>query len=141
VCPTKMAVHLSIMGKWFRKTKQVEYGYKNDFLVLIRNCHFNCMMWVSTRVARFFLVKYTTTENVYIPNDHKMYQRAIKRIKRLSNIPNGDKIHTPTFSIPRPSNINPNWYFWFENIPSGNPGLYGRILPKLSESKLTRSQN
>jgi hypothetical protein len=28
----------------------------------------------------------------------------------------------PTSSIARPSKIYPNWDFWFENIPSGNPG-------------------
>jgi hypothetical protein len=28
----------------------------------------------------------------------------------------------PTFSIPRSSKIYPNWDFWFENMPSGNPG-------------------
>jgi hypothetical protein len=27
----------------------------------------------------------------------------------------------PTFSIPSPSKIYPNWDFWFENKPSGNP--------------------
>jgi hypothetical protein len=27
----------------------------------------------------------------------------------------------PTFSIPRPTKIYPNWYFWFVNISSGNP--------------------
>jgi hypothetical protein len=27
----------------------------------------------------------------------------------------------PTFSIPRPSKIFPNWDFWFAKIPSGNP--------------------
>jgi hypothetical protein len=27
----------------------------------------------------------------------------------------------PTFSIPRPSKIYPNWDFWFENKTSGNP--------------------
>jgi hypothetical protein len=27
------------------------------------------------------------------------------------------------FSILRPSKIYPNWDFWFENKPSGNPGL------------------
>jgi hypothetical protein len=26
-------------------------------------------------------------------------------------------------SILRPSKIDPNWDFWFENKPSGNPGL------------------
>jgi hypothetical protein len=29
----------------------------------------------------------------------------------------------PTSSIARPSKIFPNWYFWFENISSGNPGV------------------
>jgi hypothetical protein len=28
------------------------------------------------------------------------------------------------FSIPRPSKINPNLDFWFENKPSGNPDMY-----------------
>jgi hypothetical protein len=28
-----------------------------------------------------------------------------------------------TIPIPRSSKICPNWDFWFENIPSGNPGL------------------
>jgi hypothetical protein len=32
------------------------------------------------------------------------------------------KIHTPTFSIARPSKIDQNWDFRVENIPSGNPG-------------------
>jgi hypothetical protein len=28
------------------------------------------------------------------------------------------------FSIPRLSKIFPNWDFWYENVPSGNPGMY-----------------
>jgi hypothetical protein len=36
---------------------------------------------------------------IYIPNDHKI----------------------PSFSTPMPSKIYPNWHFWYENIPSGNP--------------------
>jgi hypothetical protein len=27
-------------------------------------------------------------------------------------------------SNPSPSKIYPNWDFWFENKPSGNPGLF-----------------
>jgi hypothetical protein len=27
----------------------------------------------------------------------------------------------PRFSLARPSKIYPNWDFWFENKPSGNP--------------------
>jgi hypothetical protein len=42
-----------------------------------------------------------------------MYQMAVVHSKSPKNI--------TTFSIPRPSKIYPNWYFWFENIPSGNP--------------------
>jgi hypothetical protein len=29
----------------------------------------------------------------------------------------------PTPSIARPSKNYPNWEFWFENMPSGKPGL------------------
>jgi hypothetical protein len=30
----------------------------------------------------------------------------------------------PTSCIARPSKIYPIWHFWFENIPSGNTGVY-----------------
>jgi hypothetical protein len=30
--------------------------------------------------------------------------------------------YIPRFSKARPSKIYPNWDFWFENKPSGNPG-------------------
>jgi hypothetical protein len=39
-----------------------------------------------------------------IPNYHKIYQMSTKHTKIL------------------PSKIYPNLDFWFENIPSGNPG-------------------
>jgi hypothetical protein len=29
----------------------------------------------------------------------------------------------PTSFIARPSKIYPNWIFWFESMPSGNPAL------------------
>jgi hypothetical protein len=32
-----------------------------------------------------------------------------------------------TSSIPRPSKLYPNWDFWFENKPSGNPGEKARF--------------
>jgi hypothetical protein len=38
------------------------------------------------------------------------------------------KQYTPTFSIPTPSQIYPNWDVWFENIASGNPGSDPQIL-------------
>jgi hypothetical protein len=71
-----------------------------------------------TRDARFFLVHDTKTGNI-VPNKHKMYQMVIK-------IPNVCKIFQmaikcTTFSNLRPSKIYPNWYFWFETKPSGNP--------------------
>jgi hypothetical protein len=49
------------------------------------------------------------------------YQMAIKYTKWPYNFPNDNKIHLH-FSIPRPAKIYPNWDFWFENKPSGNPG-------------------
>jgi hypothetical protein len=54
------------------------------------------------RVARFFVIQYTKTGKIYqmttkLQNGHKMYQHL------------------------RPFKICPNWYFWFEKIPSGNP--------------------
>jgi hypothetical protein len=41
--------------------------------------------------------------------------------KRSHKIPNGHNIYTPTSFIAIPSKIYPNWNFWFENKPSGNP--------------------
>jgi hypothetical protein len=59
------------------------------------------------RVARFFLVQ-NTKKGRNIPNDHKMYQIAIKYTKLF---------------FARTPKIYPNRDFWFENKPSGNPGL------------------
>jgi hypothetical protein len=71
----------------------------------------------------FSWYKHTKTGNIYqIPtnyNGHKLYQMAVKYSKWSKYI--------LTFSIPRPSKIYPNWVFWFENKPSGNPGL-GRLI-------------
>jgi hypothetical protein len=49
-----------------------------------------------------------------------------KYTKWPKNISNGHKIDQmvlklPIFSIARPFKIYPNWDFWFENKPSGNP--------------------
>jgi hypothetical protein len=55
-----------------------------------------------------------------IPNDHKLCQTAIKYTKWPQNIPNDHKI-VKTFSIGKPFKVYPNWDFWFENKPSGNP--------------------
>jgi hypothetical protein len=47
------------------------------------------------------------------------YQMAIKYTKWPLRI--------PAFSILRASKINPNWDFWFENKPSGNPDRVPKI--------------
>jgi hypothetical protein len=76
----------------------------------------------SDRVARFFLTqKYQNGEKYIIQiittltYDHKIYEMAVKYSKLSSNI--------HPFSILMSSKIYPNWDFWFENIPSGNPGI------------------
>jgi hypothetical protein len=51
-----------------------------------------------------------------IPNYHKLTNWPF-------NIPNGSKIFQSSFSDLMPSEIYPDWDFWFENKPSGNPGL------------------
>jgi hypothetical protein len=43
-----------------------------------------------------------------------MYQMVMKYSEWPQNI--------PTLSVPKPSKIFQNWDFWFENVPSGNPG-------------------
>jgi hypothetical protein len=50
------------------------------------------------------------------------YHMAIKCPYQTAIICSKWPTNMPTFSIPRPSEMNPNWSFWFENIPSGNPG-------------------
>jgi hypothetical protein len=43
----------------------------------------------------------------------------------------------PTSSFARPSQIYPNRDFWFENMPSGNPGLEERkMIAKVIEDLL-----
>jgi hypothetical protein len=48
-----------------------------------------------------------------------------KYTKLLQYIPNGREIGQMALkcTIAGPSKIYPNCYFWFENIPSGNPAL------------------
>jgi hypothetical protein len=48
----------------------------------------------------------------------------IKYPKCPSNIPNGHKIGISSISNLRPSKIYPNWDFWFEKKPSGNPDIH-----------------
>jgi hypothetical protein len=65
---------------------------------------------------------------IHIQNDHKIYQMAVKYFQWPQNISNGRKIDQVLIKIPRfynarPTKIYPNWNFWFENKPSGNPGV------------------
>jgi hypothetical protein len=88
---------------------------------------------VKSRVARFSLVQNTKTGK-NIPDYHKIYQITTKYTRLPQNIPNGHKIFPMAviqtkwsknllrFSIARPSKIDQNWDFWFENKPSVNPG-------------------
>jgi hypothetical protein len=50
-----------------------------------------------------------------MPKGSQIFQMAMKKV-------------TP--SIPSRSKVYPNWNFWFENIPSGNPG-YVRNFSKI----------
>jgi hypothetical protein len=78
---------------------------KNDFL-----CQEQC--------CQIFLgAAYQNRKNV--PNNHKIYQMVTKYTEWLYNRPKCRKIS----SLARPSKIYPNMDFWFENMPSGNPGL------------------
>jgi hypothetical protein len=60
-----------------------------------------------------------------IPKLEKTYQMNTKCSKWSQNILNVRKEfkmakNIERFSNLRPSKIYPNWYFWFENKPSGN---------------------
>jgi hypothetical protein len=45
-------------------------------------------------------------------------------------------IKIPTSSMARPSNIDPNWDFWFENVPFGNHcvSTYGYFIKSLMKA-------
>jgi hypothetical protein len=50
----------------------------------------------------------------------------------------------PASSIARPSKIYPNWYFWFENKPSGNTGsgalaAQARVRPNKNLVQISRN--
>jgi hypothetical protein len=69
----------------------------------------------------FYCYNTPKRETIYL-NGEK-YQMAVKKTKRPKNM--------PTSSFARPSQIYPNWDFWFENIQSGNPGLTSPTIPVL----------
>jgi hypothetical protein len=55
-----------------------------------------------------------------IPNYHKQDQMTIKYTQLSQTIPNGRKIFHMTV---KRTKMCPNYYFWYENIPYGNPGV------------------
>jgi hypothetical protein len=59
---------------------------------------------------------YTKTGKIYQNNP-----MTITYAKWSQIIPNDLKIGIPTILIPKPSKIYPNWYFRFDNMPSGLP--------------------
>jgi hypothetical protein len=66
-----------------------------------------------------------------------------KYTKGPHNVPNGHKItnwpqNMPTSSITGPSKIYPNWDFWYENIPSGNPARHTYVFLTLGKSTSDR---
>jgi hypothetical protein len=72
-----------------------------------------------------------------IPNDHKIYQMAIKYTKWLSNTKNVLKF-THNFIL-QGLKINQNWDFWYENMPSGNPGAHLITAPLIRHLMLQTS--
>jgi hypothetical protein len=71
----------------------------------------------TSRVARFFLVhdtktgKKCTKRTQNVPNGHQ-------------NIPNASKIFQMAMKHIYIFQLYPNWDFWFENKPSGNPARH-----------------
>jgi hypothetical protein len=104
------AVPLEIVGRENvgRRSKSVNAGTAQSRFEL-----------VGSGVARFFSVKRTKTG--------EMYQRTITNTKWPQNILYGLKIDQmaikcATSSAEKPSKIYQKLNFWFEKIPSGNPG-------------------
>jgi hypothetical protein len=71
----------------------------------------------------------------------KTYQIAIKYNKwpqiavKQTKFPNKE----PTTSIAKPSKVDPNRNFWFENMPPGNPGPRSRAVHTNSKTLIFSS--
>jgi hypothetical protein len=71
-----------------------------------------------SRVAGFFLVQHTKRGKIHqMTTYNTKWPKIYLMVGKLTKLPQ----NIPTSSIVRPSKIYPNWNFWFENIPSGNP--------------------
>jgi hypothetical protein len=70
-------------------------------------------MWHKTELPDFSWYMIPKQEK-NVTNGHNISQMSVKYYKWPLNV--------STFSNLRPYNIYPNWYFRFENKPSGNPG-------------------
>jgi hypothetical protein len=76
----------------------------------------------------FLRTKYQNGKNMpnshdlHLPNVHKKYNKRPKMDQVSIKY-----IHQPTSSIARHSKIYPNLDFWFENKPSGNPGVETKV--------------
>jgi hypothetical protein len=75
--------------------------------------------------ARFFVIQYTKAGKIYklitkLQNAHKIYPMVAEYYKWQEYI--------TAFSIPRSCKIYPNWDFWSEKKPSGNPALWPPFL-------------
>jgi hypothetical protein len=104
--------------------------YKENLAALVTSSNKTADM---SGVARFFLVQHTQTEK-NIPNDHKYTKWPPKYTKWSQNIPNDRKMDKMPIKHTDISKSYPNWVFWFENIPSGNPGYQRWHLQKMSTS-------
>jgi hypothetical protein len=73
-----------------------------------------------SRVARFFLIPTCQNVEIYTKGPQNIRKGLTFNPKEYKS--NKWPLSMPTFFIPKPSKIYQNWYFWFEMIPSGNPG-------------------
>jgi hypothetical protein len=76
----------------------------------LRDGYQGCQILISTTYQNGEKINQVT---INIPNVQKIYQNVQKIYPNI-----------PTSSIGSPSKIYPNYDFWFEKMPSGNPDGY-----------------
>jgi hypothetical protein len=69
--------------------------------------------YVQRRAAKFFFVGTTfqSGENIYVPNYHKIYPKAVKN----------DQMALKDILLHDAPKFPQNWAFWFENMSSRKP--------------------